>query len=160
MLKFKRSFFRTATFSMHIITVALSIFMFVRYIDAFAFWRWSRSELVAALIMIVFFVGPFIYGVIFQQLYFVEFYENNLLLRNGLMGIVHKEVLLESQQDVLIGYNKSSTIHYMKFRRKGQKRWGRYYGIDLVDPKDLKEIISILESKGVTVITKDLRADV
>ncbi len=32
-----------------------------------------------------------------------------------------------------------------------------YYGLDLVPPKDLKEIISILESKGVTVITKDLK---
>ena len=56
----------------------------------------------------------------------------------------------------MIAYNRAAITYYVKFRKKGRTKWGWYYGLDLVDPKDLKEIISILESKGVTVITKDL----
>lgn len=60
----------------------------------------------------------------------------------------------------IINIQLSDGSNILKMRKVDKQNIFLYYGIDLVDPKDLKEIISILESKGVTVVTKDLREDV
>ncbi len=57
----------------------------------------------------------------------------------------------------IINIQLSDGSNILKMRKVDKQNIFPYYGIDLVDPKDLKEIISILESKGVTVVTKDLR---
>ena len=155
--KYKRPFYRTSTFQIHILPFFALIYILIKHIDALAFWEWSRSESIAALIVFALFIGPFIYVGIFQQLYFIELSDDDFVLRNGLAGIVKIIIPLSKEYEVLVGYNKGSTVHYIMYRKSGRKRWGWFYGIDLVDPKDLKEIISILETKGVTVITKDLK---
>ena len=157
--KYKRPFYKTETIKTSYLSWVIALCLIIVYRDAFKFWLWSTSETIAALI-----IGTYL-GVLFRfgfckQLYYIEIREETLALKNGILRNVSKVVSCDVKIECLIAYERTNITHYMKFRRKGQKRWGRYYGIDLVDPKDLKEIISILESKGVTVITKDLRADV
>ncbi len=155
MVEYKRGFLKSSSIVIYTLPFIALVYISFRHIDALKFWLWGKTEIIVAIMVFAFCIGPFVYS-LFQQLYFIEITETDLVLRNGLMYTMKKVIPIDGTHELLIVYNRASGIHFMKYRKKGKKRWGWYYGIDLVDPKDLKEIVSILESKGVTVITKDL----
>lgn len=157
--RYKRPCYQTVSIKTSYPAFAIGLILIFVYRDAFKFWQWSINEAILALIMGVYIGVLFRFGFC-KQLYYIEIEEDGLIFKNGILGYLKKIYHLDSTCECLVAYEKTALVHYIKFRKKGQKRWGRYYGIDLVDPKDLKEIISILESKGVTVVTKDLREDV
>ncbi len=159
MIIFRRNYLKSSSFVIDMIPIVAMGYILIKDIKILSFWNWEKTEALVAIMTIVFFICPGIYS-LFQQLYYIEIHTCHLVLRNACVKPVRKIFPFNGKKEILIAYNRASALNYIKFRRKGQKRWGWYYGIDLVDPKDLKEIISILESKGVTVITKDLRADV
>ena len=155
-LKYKRPFYRTSTFQILIFPFFVLIYVVIKHVDGLKFWEWSTSESLAALI-VGSYCGVCVWIGVFRQMYYIQIDDNRIELKNGIVGGIRKICYLDDKIECMIAYERSRTIHYVRFRSKGKVRWGRYYGIDLVDPKDLKEIISILESKGVTVITKDLK---
>lgn len=153
---FRRPYYKTSVVQTSVLPLIALVYVIFVYTEALKFWEWNITELFTALIVIIF-VGLLFWSSVFRQLYFIEINENKLVLKNGLFGHVKILYFLEHKTECLVAYNKSAITYYIKFKEKDNKKWGKYYGIDLVDPKDLKEIISILESKGVTVITKDLK---
>ena len=155
-LKYKRALYKTSTFQVLIFPFFVLIYVVVKHIDGLKFWEWSSSESLAALIVGLF-LSVCVWIGVFRQMYYIQIYDSRIELINGIFGGIRKTCYLNDKIECMIAYERSRTVHYLKFRSKGKVRWGRYYGIDLVDPKNLKEIISILESKGVTVITKDLK---
>lgn len=155
-LEFKRPFYKAATIQTLFLPFIALVYVILAYWEALKFWEWSNSEFITALIVAIF-VGILGWCGVYRQLYFIEIYEDKLVLRNGILICDFISLSFNYCATCMIAYNKSSITHYIRFGKGGNRKWGRYFGIDLVDPKDLKEIISILESKGVTVITKDLK---
>ena len=135
--------------------VALIYILFVD-LNILSISNWDKLEIQVAFGTFVFGICPFVYS-LFQQLYYIEIHDCHLVLRNAFIQAVKSKIPFNSKREILIAYNRATGLNYVKFRNRGKKRWGWYYGIDMVDPKDMKEIILILESKGVTVVTKDLR---
>lgn len=91
------------------------------------------------------------------SLFYVEIYDDRLVLSNGMCRLWRISYVFSQYQYCRLEYNRGYLINIVKMRKNNDDKIFPFFGIDLVDPKDLKEIISILESKGVTVITKDLK---
>ncbi len=134
--------------------VFLSLILLMYY-GNFAFWEWGVRECLMFFVLMIF-ASPCVYSMV-SKLFYIELYEDRIVLVNGVCKFWKKAYDFHQYPYCRIEYNKGLLANVFKMRKNNTDKIFPYYGIDLVDPKDLKEIISILESKGVTVITKDLK---
>lgn len=130
-------------------------FILFRSIDDFFAVEWTEGHWVALILCILLLGSMFYYGLLITSFY-IKIRENDIEIKNGLIPVFKRLYSFDNLKQCLIEYFSGINVHYLILTNNTGDA-SMKYGLDLVDPKDLKEIISILESKGVTVITKDLK---
>ena len=152
---YRRSLFKSTTCKVEILPLIFLLYILSMYYENLAFWEWGGRECLIFFILVILAL-PSIYSVV-SLLFYIELYEDRVVLVNGIFKSWSKTYTFHQYPYCRIEYNNGYLVNIIKMRKNNIDKFFPCYGIDLVDPKDLKEIISILESKGVTVITKDLK---
>lgn len=153
---YKRPFILSETWSTFKPSIYFGLFLLIVNYNSLAFWTWGMGEFLAFL-SVTSIILPVIYVNILLMLFYIELYEDRIVLVNGILKFWRKEYLFSQYPICGIEYNRGYVTYIIKIRRHSARRLYPHCGIDMVDPRDFKEIISFLESRGVEVITKDVK---
>ena len=152
---FRNSFFKSSTWKVCKVPSIIFICVLLLFYERLFFWHWGGNEWLAFLLIILL-ISPVLVSFL-MLLFYIEIYDEKIVLVNGVFKSWRKSFLYSEYSFCRIEYNRGHLVNIIKMRKYDKDNIFPYYGLDLVNPKDLKKIISILESKGVVVITKDLK---
>ena len=153
---YKRSLFKSITWRVYIIPWLFHFFIWAWIFDGLAFWRWGKAGFIVFLFVISLYL-PVLFTTVFLMVFYIELYDNKIILVNGILKFWRKEYLFSQYPVCGIEYNRGHITNIIKMRKQNTKGLLPYVGIDLVDPRDLKEIVSFMEQRGVVVHVKDIK---
>lgn len=153
---YKRSFLSSYRFKVFGLPffVGLIVILATNY-EALFSTEWTQGHWIALMLCVLLLGSMFYYGLLLTSFYII-IKEKDIEVVNGIIPMFKKLYSYSNLMQCSIEYFSGSNVHYLTMISNSEKK-SMKYGIDLVDTIDLKEIISILESKGVKVITKDLQ---
>lgn len=131
--------------SIYVITLLWGYFMLERNIGVFYIILFTSV-----------FISPAVY-ISFKLIFYIELYDDKIILANGILRFWRKEYLFSQYPVCGIEYNRGHFTNIIKMRKQSTKGLLPYVGIDLVDPRDLKEIVSFMEQRGGVVHVKDIK---
>ena len=131
--------------SIYVITLLWGYFMLERNIGVFYIILFTSV-----------FISPVVY-ISFKLIFYIELYDDKIILVNGILKFWRKEYLFSEYPVCGIEYNRGYITNIIKMRKHSTKGLFPFVGIDLVDPRDLKEIVSFMEQRGVVVKVKDIK---
>lgn len=117
--------------------------------------EWTQGHWIALILCVLLLGSMFYFGLLLTSFYII-IKEKDIEIVNGIIPLFKKSYSYSNLMQCSIEYFSGSNVHYLTMISNSEKK-SMKYGLDLVDTIDLKEIISILESKGVTVMTKNLQ---
>ena len=85
--------------------------------------------------------------------FYVEVHTDKLVIKNGVYAALRREYLFKDIMQVKIVLSRN--IYMQVFTKVGEEK-ARRYCIDVVAPKDYKELVDMIKAKGITVETEGL----
>ena len=78
-LKFVRSFYKTSTFQTSFFALIALVYVIVAHAGDLKFWLWGKSEIIVAMITVLF-LGLLFWSGFYKQLYFLEINKDKFIL--------------------------------------------------------------------------------
>ncbi|WP_292264772.1 hypothetical protein [Butyricimonas sp.] len=147
MKTFRQSLWNTSLFKVNfmltfIVTMILAPFVFI-----------TTQSVWACLGSIWFFY--LLFPIYFTRHFYVILSMDKLIIKNGVYSSMQKEYLYGDIARVKI--KQSNNIYMQVFTKKDEVKVKRYC-IDVVAPKDYRELVEMIKAKGIAVETEGLEA--
>ncbi len=147
MKTFRQSLWNTSLFKVNfmltfIVTMILAPFVFI-----------TTQSVWACLGSICFFY--LLFPIYFTRHFYVILSMDKLIIKNGVYSSMQKEYLYGDIARVKI--KQSNNIYMQVFTKKDEEKVKRYC-IDVVAPKDYRELVKMIKAKGIAVETEGLEA--
>ncbi len=162
MEKFKRPFYKTNTFRTILPAIAcLVVVLWIGGVSPYDFVVYLvhiDSRMLSAIVWSgIVFVCPLLFFGCFWLCFSIEMDSHSLLVRNYFIPFIKKRYLIADIYQCKIYYHAPAAVHYMQLKLKGKKRWGMYYGLDMLTNEHIEQILSFLEGKGIIVSDTNIR---
>ena len=156
---YRRSFVESNTFKSFGVAVLafIAILWIFAEVSPMEIVKSICSHMLPAILIVCVFLFPLLFFGIIWTCFFIEMDDNYVLVRNFFFPFMRKKIMLDKISHCKIYFHAPAAVYYIQVKNKGCKKWGMFYGLDMVKKEDIGKILSFLENSGVIVSNMNIK---